>query len=316
MARCRTCLPFCRIMQVRKVEKMTIGEFNDTGTVVYDPGEWDREGQLWPVRGGSRMLFEGNGSETLQPHGYGLYAVRRGTLPVRCSGRRLLLKPGDLYCRYPGASCICSRPDGEEAELIWLEIDGPGVERLLGRAGFSREEPIFRHAPAMHMEEALSSILGLMTEASAMGAALPYLLQSRLYRLFADLIQLRNRSAGSGDSFPDWLRCGLRHMELHAGEGLTVREAAEAAGVNRSHFSAEFTRRMGITPAAYLTKSRMEEAKRLLADTAASVTEVAYAVGYPSLYAFSRAFKKECLLSPSGYRERLIGNTARRAGYY
>ncbi|GGD78519.1 helix-turn-helix transcriptional regulator [Paenibacillus nasutitermitis] len=287
---------------------MAISQFNTAVTVIYDPGEWDREGQLWPIRGGSGTFLAGIGPGRRQADYYGLYAVQKGALVTQRSDRRLVLRPGDVYCHFPETPHTCCRLGQEEAELIWLEIDGPGVERFLGRAGFSREEPIVRQAGAMLAEEAFTSMLELMTQASALDDALPYLLQSRLYRLFADLIQFRSRSAGCGGRLPDWLRSGLTHMELHAGAGLTVREAAAAAGVNRSHFSAEFTKRLGITPAAYLTRSRMLEAKRLLADASASVTEVAYAVGYPSLYAFSRAFKKECSLSPSGYRDRLFGD--------
>jgi AraC-like DNA-binding protein len=44
---------------------------------------------------------------------------------------------------------------------------------------------------------------------------------------------------------------------------------------------------------------RLEEAARLLADSEGSVTEVAYAVGYENLAAFSRAFREHFDSTPS-----------------
>ncbi|MFC5649966.1 helix-turn-helix transcriptional regulator [Paenibacillus solisilvae] len=283
------------------------------GPVRYEPGKWDKECQLWPVRAGSGMSPAEAGLGRNRADCFGLYAVQKGSLQLIRADRRLKLQAGDLYCRFPEASCTHYKAGQEEPELIYVEIGGPGAERLLGRAGFTRGNPIFRQAESARTDRALYSILELMMEAPSQSASLPYLMQSLLYKLFADLIH--RREDGSGEQLPDCLRCGLTHMDLHAPAGITVREAAEAAGVNRSHFTAEFTRRMGITPAAYLTRSRINQAKRLLAETTASVTEIAYAVGYPSLYTFSRAFKKECSLSPSSYRSFPIrkGTTAVRS---
>ncbi len=60
---------------------------------------------------------------------------------------------------------------------------------------------------------------------------------------------------------------------------------------------------VGLPPIRYLTHWRMEMAKTQLRETSRSVAQVAYAVGYESEEAFSRAFKREVGLSPTPWRE-------------
>jgi AraC-like DNA-binding protein len=56
--------------------------------------------------------------------------------------------------------------------------------------------------------------------------------------------------------------------------------------------------------ARMLNMYRVREAKRLLAETAAPVTDVAFEAGFGSLSSFNAIFKSECGLSPSEYREK------------
>lgn len=92
------------------------------------------------------------------------------------------------------------------------------------------------------------------------------------------------------------------YIDLHAAEGISVQQTAEIIGVNRTYFSTEFSRKVGITPIDYIIKVRMTKARMMLLETAASITEIGYSLGYPTLFAFTRAFKKYFSLSPTEYR--------------
>lgn len=63
-----------------------------------------------------------------------------------------------------------------------------------------------------------------------------------------------------------------------------------------------FKSEYGVTPKAYADSLRLEEARRLLLDTDARVTDVAYQAGFGSLAAFNRFFKKETGKTPGEYR--------------
>jgi len=77
---------------------------------------------------------------------------------------------------------------------------------------------------------------------------------------------------------------------------------ARAAGYSKYHFARSFAAAYGETPAAYLTRRRIERAKSLLRGANLTVTEVCYAVGFESLGSFSRLFSQLVGLSPSAYR--------------
>jgi two-component system response regulator YesN len=90
--------------------------------------------------------------------------------------------------------------------------------------------------------------------------------------------------------------------ERFADPAFSLEEAASRAGVSPNHLSFEFSRETGETFTSYLSRVRMEEAKRLLASSGLLVYEVAERVGYPSVEHFSRTFKRIVGESPARYK--------------
>ncbi len=90
--------------------------------------------------------------------------------------------------------------------------------------------------------------------------------------------------------------------ERFADPGFSLEEASQRAGVSKNHLSFEFSRETGETFTEYLTRTRVEEAKRLLATTALMVYEVGERVGYPNVEHFSRVFKRYAGVSPVRFK--------------
>lgn len=89
-------------------------------------------------------------------------------------------------------------------------------------------------------------------------------------------------------------------------EPLDLERLAAAAGFSRYHFARSFRAAYGETPAAYLTRRRIERAKQLLAGANLTVTEVCHLVGFQSLGSFSTRFSELVGVPPSGYRRRAV----------
>lgn len=85
-------------------------------------------------------------------------------------------------------------------------------------------------------------------------------------------------------------------------EPIDLDAMATAAGYSKFHFARSFQAAYGETPAAYLTRRRIERAKTLLRGANLSVTEVCFLVGFESLGSFSRIFREHVGKSPSAYR--------------
>jgi len=71
----------------------------------------------------------------------------------------------------------------------------------------------------------------------------------------------------------------------------TLAELASVMGASRSSFADKFTRAVGETPARYVARVKMFEARRWIAQDM-RVAAAAHRLGYDSEASFSRAFKR------------------------
>lgn len=94
----------------------------------------------------------------------------------------------------------------------------------------------------------------------------------------------------------------LREMHGDIARAWTVAELARLVGVSRSAFAGRFREVVGVGPIEYLAEWRMARAKDLLQRGGSSVSEIAFAVGFQSVSAFSTAFRRRVGISPKEYR--------------
>lgn len=107
---------------------------------------------------------------------------------------------------------------------------------------------------------------------------------------------------------PDDLLVHLRrardHADRHYARPLDLQTLAAVAGISKYHFQRLFTATYGLSPAAHLSRRRVERAQDLLRCTNLSVTEVCYAVGFASLGSFSSRFRELVGETPSAFQRR------------
>jgi AraC-like DNA-binding protein len=83
---------------------------------------------------------------------------------------------------------------------------------------------------------------------------------------------------------------------------ITLQNAASQACLSPFHFNRLFARAFGETPHEFVTRTRIEEAKKLLLAENRSVTDICFDVGYESLGSFSLRFRTLTGLSPASFR--------------
>lgn len=83
---------------------------------------------------------------------------------------------------------------------------------------------------------------------------------------------------------------------------LTLEEVATYVHLNPAYFSSVFKQSSGSSFKEYLNMVRVEESKRLLANTDYSIIDIAIATGFEDQSYFSKVFKKYTGLTPKQYR--------------
>ena len=95
----------------------------------------------------------------------------------------------------------------------------------------------------------------------------------------------------------------LERIHDQPAQDWSVAGLAREVGMSRAVFARRFSELVGLPPAGYLTRVRMDLAARLLRDSDHSLAEIAARVGYGSEHAFNRAFKKDRGMPPGAYRD-------------
>jgi AraC family transcriptional regulator of adaptative response / methylphosphotriester-DNA alkyltransferase methyltransferase len=91
-------------------------------------------------------------------------------------------------------------------------------------------------------------------------------------------------------------------LEAHYHERKHLAEKMKQSGVTVSHLAVIFRRQYGMSPGQYLNRLRAGQAKENLAQTDRPIIDIAGELGFESLSAFYRFFKKQAGTTPRQYR--------------
>ena len=128
------------------------------------------------------------------------------------------------------------------------------------------------------------------------------LLQELLVAAEKDSVRSVSRSVGGVDR--ELLQKIGEYLNSHLDQPVAVGELAEYVSLSESHLRSRFRRHFGMSLGRYIRRTKATRAAQLLDVTEMSVSEVARACGFDSIYAFSRFFRSNTGLSPRQYRQR------------
>lgn len=113
---------------------------------------------------------------------------------------------------------------------------------------------------------------------------------------------------GSGLVRSDKISHAVEFMEKHYMQDISVAQLAERLDMTPNYFSKLFHEGTGQTFSAYLSMLRINQAKRILSTRLdIPVKDIALMVGYFSSRHFSKVFKNLTGVSPSEFREQIVG---------
>jgi transcriptional regulator GlxA family with amidase domain len=133
-----------------------------------------------------------------------------------------------------------------------------------------------------------------------------YLKRSGGQEQYSEPLQFQTQSVSRLSELATW-------MLSHLNRDLSVETLAAKACLCPRHFSRRFKLEFGNTPADFVERLRLDEARRRLSTGENSVENVGTSVGFKSADAFRRAFERRLGLNPTDYRRRFATSSNLRA---
>jgi len=238
-------------------------------------------------------LFDNSGRRTLDEYqivyittGSGTFESKsQGKIPIH-AGDALLLFPGEWHRYHP-------HPETGWSEY-WCGFQGQEADRIM-QSFFSPLEPICKVSQADALIKHFDLLLHWLQQPVA---AKEQILASHIPLALAFL-----KSGAPPEDSPQskdselvlqakaaMLSNLMTHTDLEA--------LARDLGVSYSRFRFAFKKQTGYSPREFENIIKLNRARDLLLREQMSATETAHALGYSSVYYFSRAFKKQFSQSP------------------
>lgn len=229
--------------------------------------------------------------------------IRHGVYLYTFEGGNIRAGEGDIVYVPKGGHYTYDIPLPEETFTIQMEFDifdGAGEpvtfapHPTVALSGASRET-------AALFESVVSAILG--------GTDLLYTTGNFLL-LLSEIAKRESRVTVPVPS--EKIQTAVEYLRYHFTEPVSVAYLAKLCYLSETHFRRLFARGMGMSAIRYKNRLLTDAAKKLLHTEDRTVGEIADALGYPSVYAFSQTFRRECGISPTAYRASVLRTEKKR----
>lgn len=117
---------------------------------------------------------------------------------------------------------------------------------------------------------------------------------------YTDLEQFTQEAEDSGLTTQ-----AISYFKINLDELISMKNLEKSLNASREQITAEFKKAGLGTPLQYFSQLKLEQAKKLLEDESATISQIAHSLGYRDVSSFSHFFSKHTGKSPREFREDL-----------
>jgi AraC-like DNA-binding protein len=233
--------------------------------------------------------------------------LHRGCQTYRVGGRSYRLHGGDVFITRPDEPHDTGGEPEERAVLYWLNLvvlpRKRGFLMLPGREGDLLKEQLLaiphRHLPGSPLlKTLLDEIFALHEDPHDPLTRLA--MQNRVVRWLLEILACVRRMSATG--YSGIVADAIHNIEQNPRVRYPVREMAGRTDLSVSRFKAVFRAETGMGPHEYALRAKVDAARQLLKEPGASITAVAYELGFSSSQYFATVFKRFTTLTPREYQ--------------
>lgn len=225
--------------------------------------------------------------------------LAKGTQIYRVGRQDYVMRGGDVFVTFPGERHSTGEAPQEKGILYWMILLLPRAkDRFLHfpKVDAQAWKARLRALPHRHFSGTprlctqLDALLRLAGPDAAHDPLRRVALHVRLGDFLLEILECSRKSPRTG--LPARMNSLLHLLETRIGEPPDVPEMAALLGLSVSRFKTHFKKEIGIPPAEYVLRCRVSQAKLLLKKPGATVTDVAYRLGFSSSQYFATVFKR------------------------
>jgi AraC-like DNA-binding protein len=157
------------------------------------------------------------------------------------------------------------------------------------------------------LQEAMVRLLKAVADPLDRKVVAPLVIEELVFRLLrTDAAAVIRRAIGRAHDAGN-IEAAMRFIREHSARAISVDEVAKHVAMSPSHFAHRFRAIARVSPMRYLKQHRLLEARTMIVDRGARISEAAEHVGYESQSHFSRDFKSYFGATPAAYARRFRG---------
>lgn len=213
--------------------------------------------------------------------------------------KKIQLSRGD-YFFLPKLQSHSYYPLTEQWDVRWTAFEGSSCDNVLERLNMTI--PIVIHPDAEATMEKIFDRMIRSIETDILYC--DYICSGLIYDYILEFHRYMDKErAGEKSRNITMLLPALRLMHENYKSDISMTELSDMIGITPQHFCRVFRKTMGMRPNVFLTKIRLEEAKRLLSELDSTVAYAAEQSGFRDTCYFSTVFKKYIGMTPSDYKK-------------
>jgi len=184
----------------------------------------------------------------------------------------------------------------EPWEFLWIISDDSGMKNIFERYNANPDTDIFNHDAVPEIKKIANEIMSLnnqIVDSLKMLEMFLRVINSHMNK------KLPVRHKPNSQVYLDFC---VDYIESNIHKKITVGELSELLGVSQPYLYKLFVSKFNVSTKQYILWHKINRAKKLLAETDMSITEIANSVGYSDVLDFSKLFYAKEGISPKQYR--------------
>jgi AraC-like DNA-binding protein len=233
-------------------------------------------------------------------NGYYLVFISRGRgVFESAESEPTAITEGTCFFLFPGV-WHRYRPDPESGwEEYWIGFKGSYPDQLMNKGFFSSDFPVV----SAGLNDTLLNLFNKILDNVRAGAIGYHQVISGITLQLLGLVHaLSHQKDNNRDVDFQSIEKAKFYLREHLEGSLDIQELVRSLSMSYSKFRKMFKQATGQSPNQYHLTLRLDKARELLNTTHLNVTEVAYQLGFESVFYFSKLFKKKNGVSPKSYR--------------